>query len=67
MNILFKYNFKRWLPRKGRLKLPNFLSNSHLYFYEYSTIINFKEYFLNLVSAVREWDIKLKMRDNINV
>lgn len=66
-NSFLEISNKRWLPRKGRLKLPNFLSNSNLYFYEYSTIINFKEHFLNLVSAVREWDIKLKMRDIINV
>lgn len=51
---------KRWLPKRGRLKLPNFLFSSNLYFFEYSTIINFKEQFLNIVSAVREWDILFK-------
>ncbi len=66
-NSFLEISNKRWLPRKGRLKLPNFLSNSNLYFYEYSTIINFKEQFLNIVSAVREWDIQLKLRGKINV
>jgi hypothetical protein len=57
---------KRWLPKKGRLKLPNILSSPNLYFFEYSTLINFKEHFLNIVSAVRDWDLQLKIRNRIN-
>ncbi len=49
---------KKWLPQEGRYKLFRFLSRSHLYFHEFSNPINFKEHFLNLVSAIREWDTK---------
>ncbi|MFX0023031.1 MAG: hypothetical protein ACFE9S_11960 [Candidatus Hermodarchaeota archaeon] len=49
---------KKWLPRKGRSKIHTFLYDPHLYFREYSNLINFKEHFLNLVSAIREWDIQ---------
>jgi hypothetical protein len=66
-NIYLEISNKRWLPKKGRLKLPTFLSSSNLFFYEYSTVVNFEEHFLNIVSAVREWDLQLKMRNRINV
>jgi len=65
-NIYLEISNKRWLPKKGRLKFPNFLVSSNLYFYEYSTIINFEEHLLNIVSAVRDWDLQLKMRNRIN-
>ena len=52
----------RWLHRKARMKFPTIRSRSFLYFYEYSTPINFKEHFLNLVSAIREWDMLFKTK-----
>ncbi|MFX1504468.1 MAG: hypothetical protein ACFFDH_26155, partial [Promethearchaeota archaeon] len=55
---------QKWLPRKGKIKFQAFISKSNLHLREYSTPINFKEHFLNLVSAIREWDIKKKNRAN---
>ncbi|MFX0005622.1 MAG: hypothetical protein ACFFAV_02720 [Candidatus Hermodarchaeota archaeon] len=49
---------KKWLPRKGRFKIVSFLYNPYLKFREYSNLINFKENFHNLVSTIRERDIK---------
>ncbi|MHA1931381.1 MAG: hypothetical protein ACW96X_02510 [Promethearchaeota archaeon] len=48
---------KRWLPRRGKSALQPFQSKYYLYFHEYSTPLNFKEHFLNLISAIREWDL----------
>jgi len=56
-NLHKEISEKKWLPRKGRFTFPTFLYNLYLYLREYSTPINFKEHFLNLVSAIREWDI----------
>ena len=56
-NLHKEISEKKWLPRKGRFTFPTFLYNPYLYLREYSTPINFKEHFLNLVSAIREWDI----------
>ena len=56
-NLHKEISAKKWLPRKGRFTFPTFLYSPHLYLREYSTPINFKEHFLNLVSAIREWDI----------
>lgn len=47
---------KRWLPRNGRFTRSTYYLRKYLYFHEYSTPINFKESFLNIVSAMREWD-----------
>ena len=47
---------KRWLPRRGSSAFHPFQLKSYLYFHEYSTPINFKEHFLNLISAIRDWD-----------
>ena len=58
-NLHEEISEKKWLPRKGRFAFPTFLYSPHLYFREYSTPINFKEHFLNLVSAIREWDITI--------
>ncbi|MFW9969110.1 MAG: hypothetical protein ACFFDF_02840 [Candidatus Odinarchaeota archaeon] len=49
---------QKWLPRKGKFNFKNLIYNSPLYLREYSTPLNFKEHFLNLASAIREWDIK---------
>ena len=55
---LYKEIFeKRWLHRKDNRILLRFLSRNYLFFHEYATLINFNEHFLNLVSAIREWDI----------
>ncbi|MFX1573690.1 MAG: hypothetical protein ACFFB0_13150 [Promethearchaeota archaeon] len=59
-NLYKEISEKRWLPRKGRFTLPSSLYNPNLYLREYSTPINFKEHFLNLVSAIREWDLNYK-------
>jgi hypothetical protein len=53
-----KISEKKWLPRNGRFKIHNLFYDPHLFFREYSNPINFKEHFLNLVSAIREWDIQ---------
>jgi len=50
---------KRWLPKKSGFLHPRFQLNPYLHFQEYSSLINFKEHFLNIVSAIREWDIKI--------
>ncbi len=55
---------KRWLPRKGRFTRSTYNIKKYLYFYEYSTPINFKEHFLNIVSALREWDTSIKTHKN---
>ena len=52
-----KISEKRWLQRKDNKILPRFISRNYLFFYEYATLINFKEQILNVVSAIREWDI----------
>ncbi len=52
-----KISEKRWLQRKDNRNLPHFMSKNYLYFHEYATLINFKEHILNIVSAIREWDI----------
>ena len=52
-----KISEKRWLQRKDNRNLPHFMSRNYLYFHEYATLINFKEHFLNIVSAIRKWDI----------
>ena len=51
---------KRWLPRKGKFTFSKYGLGLYLYFYEYSTPINFKGHFLNIVSAIREWDVEIK-------
>lgn len=56
-NLHKEISEKRWLPIKRRLISPTLQRRSYLYFHEYSTLINFKENFLNIVSAIREWDI----------
>ena len=48
---------KRWLQRKDTKILPRLVSRKYLFFHEYATLINFKEHILNIVSAIREWDI----------
>jgi len=52
-----KISEKRWLQRKDHRILPRFISKNYLFFHEYATLINFKEHILNIVSAIREWDI----------
>ena len=51
---------KRWLPRKGKVTFSTYRLGLYLYFHGYSTPINFKENFLNIVSAIREWDVAIK-------
>ena len=60
VNLHKEISEKRWLPIKRRLISPAFQRRSYLYFHEYSTPINIKEHFLNLVSAIREWDLSFK-------
>jgi len=48
---------KRWLPKKRNLISLAIYRRSYLQFHEFSTFINIKEHFLNLVSAIREWDL----------
>jgi len=52
-----KISEKRWLQSKDNKILPRFISKNYLFFHEYATLINFKEQILNVVSAIREWDI----------
>ncbi|MBY9008226.1 MAG: hypothetical protein KGD74_00010 [Candidatus Lokiarchaeota archaeon] len=52
-----KISEKRWLQRKDKRILPRFMFRNYLFFREYATLINFKEHILNIVSAIREWDI----------
>ena len=52
-----KISEKRWLQRKDTKILPRLVSRKYLFFHEYATLINFKEHILNIVSAIREWDI----------
>ena len=52
-----KISDKRWLQRVDKRRLPRLLDRKYLYFHEYATLINFKEQLLNIVSAIREWDI----------
>ncbi|MBY9005031.1 MAG: hypothetical protein KGD73_13725 [Candidatus Lokiarchaeota archaeon] len=52
-----KISEKRWLQRKDNKILPRFISRNFLFFYEYASLINFKEHVMNIVSAIREWDI----------
>jgi len=52
-----KISEKRWLQSKDNKILPHFISRNYLIFHEYATLINFKEQILNIVSAIREWDI----------
>lgn len=55
-NLHKEISERRWLPRKRSLIFRTLYLSPNLYFHEYSTPINFKEHFLNIVSAVREWD-----------
>lgn len=55
-NIHKEISERRWLPRKRKLIFRTLHLSPNLYFHEYSTPINFKEHFLNIVSAIREWD-----------
>jgi len=57
-NLHKEISEKKWLPKKGRFTFPASLYSRHLHFREYSTPINFKEHFLNLISAIREWDLR---------
>ncbi|MFX1389855.1 MAG: hypothetical protein ACFE9Z_07340, partial [Promethearchaeota archaeon] len=57
---------RRWLPQKGKIKFAREIFSYKVHFYEYSTIINFKEHLLNLISAIREWDLKFRIK-NINL
>ncbi len=52
-----KISENRWLQRRDNRILPRFISRNYLFFHEYATLINFKEHFINIVSAIREWDI----------
>ncbi|MFX1379156.1 MAG: hypothetical protein ACFFA4_08665 [Promethearchaeota archaeon] len=54
---------KRWLPIKSRFITPKFQLTKYLHFQDNSSFINFKEHFLNIVSAIREWDIKYLKKD----
>lgn len=48
---------RRWLQKRGRSLFPMPFKGRSLHFYERSTPLNFKNNFLNLVSALREWDV----------
>ena len=51
---------KRWLPRKTKKSFPTFQFHPKLHFYENASPKNFKEHLLNIISAIREWDIIIK-------
>lgn len=52
-----KISEKRWLQRRDNRILSRVISRNYLFFHEYATLINFKEHVMNIVSAIREWDI----------
>ena len=57
-NALYnKISEKRWLQRKDTKIFPRLIYRKYLFFHEYASLINFKEQILNIVSAIREWDI----------
>ncbi len=56
-NLYKEISEKRWLPRNGKRFRPIFQFSPSFRFYENSSQINFKEHFLNIISAIREWDI----------
>ncbi|KKL63617.1 hypothetical protein LCGC14_2173310 [marine sediment metagenome] len=56
---------KRWLPKKRRFTFTTYNLGSNLHFHQYSTLINFKEHFLNIVSAIREGDTSIKNHKKI--
>lgn len=63
-NIYKKISEKRWLPKRGKNVFSATHFSSYLQFHEYSTPINFKEHFLNIVSAIKEWDMLYKKKNN---
>lgn len=56
-SILNEISNKHWLPKSGRFQIIPF--SVYSYFYEYATVLNFEERFLNLSLAVKEWDDEL--------
>ncbi len=64
-NFLKEISEKKWLPRKRHLIFQTLQLNRSLYLHEYSTPINFKEHFLNIVSAIREWDVTYKTLNKV--
>jgi len=52
-----KISEKRWLLKKDNKILDRLIYKKYLVFHEYATLINFKEHLMNIVSAIREWDI----------
>jgi len=49
-------NEKRRLKKSSKLERKSIKFNPKYYFNETSTIINYKDRFINIVSAIREWD-----------
>ena len=56
LNIFRDINERRRLKKSSILKRKSFKFNPKYYFNERATIINYKDRFLNIVSAIREWD-----------
>lgn len=48
---------ERWLPKKGRFKTFYPKLNPFYHFYEFANPINLKNQFLNLILALKKWDM----------
>ena len=56
--LFVRISENRWLPRIKKSRLFIFRIRPFLHFHEYSTPINFQKQFLNIVLALKEWDLK---------
>ncbi|MFX1568769.1 MAG: hypothetical protein ACFFCV_10440 [Promethearchaeota archaeon] len=59
-NIYKRISEKRWLLKKTKRDFPFFLFRPKFRFYESSSPKNFNEHLLNIIAAIREWDIMIK-------
>jgi hypothetical protein len=56
LNLFRDINERRRLKKSGNLENRSLQYKPKYYFNEISTIINYRDRFINIVSAVREWD-----------
>lgn len=53
-----------WLPKNEGKIFPRLSLNPYLYFHEFAIPINFQTQFINLVGAIRDWDLSFKPQKN---